>query len=334
MRKKSLYFFKLSLIITCGIMVLFPLNALAGKGMLRFADLSWDSIQVHNRIAGFILKNGYGYDVEYLPGETIPMVTGLIRGDLDIDMESWTENIQKVYDKGIKSGDILDLGPNFPDSWQGWLVPTYVIKGDPERGIKPMAPELKSVFDLPKYREVFKDPENPQKGRFYNSIPGWAVTEINTQKLKAYGLDKNYTDFLPGSDAALAGSMVAAVKKGKPWVGYYWAPTWVLGQLDMTPLEEPAFDQKIWDTTKACAFQSVQVNVLVHKSLPRRAPEVVDFLKKYETTTALNNKVLAYMRESKADTEMAAIWFLKNHEDLWTSWVPADVAKKVKAAMK
>ena len=305
----------------------------ASKEPIRFGDLSWDSIQVHNRIAGFIVKNGYGYDVEYLPGETIPIVTGLIRGDLDVDMESWTENIQEVYDKGIQSGDIIDLGPNYPDSWQGWLVPTYVIKGDAKRGIKPMAPGLKSVYDLPKYWKVFKDPENPKKGRFYSSIPGWGVTAINTQKLKSYGLDKYYTDFMPGSDAALSGSMVAAVKKGKPWVGYYWAPTWVLGQLDMTPLEEPGFDQKIWDTTKACAFQAVQVNILVHKSLPERAPEVIDFLKKYETTTALNNKVLAYMRESKADTEKATIWFLKNYEDLWTQWVPAEIAKKVKAAL-
>lgn len=96
----------------------------ASKKPIRFADLSWDSAQVHNRIAGFIVKNGYGYDAEYLPGETIPLFTGLMMGDLDVNMESWTENIQKVYDKGIKSGDIIDLGPNYPDSWQGWLVPT------------------------------------------------------------------------------------------------------------------------------------------------------------------------------------------------------------------
>ncbi len=236
-----------------------PVAASAAKKTVRFADLSWDSIQVHNRIAGFIIKNGYGYDVEYLPGETIPMVSGLIRGDLDIDMESWTENIQEVYDKGIKSGKMLDLGSNFPDSWQGWLVPTYMIKGDPGRGIKLITPDLKSVSDLPKYWEVFKDPEVPTKGRFYNSIPGWKCTEINSTKLKAYGLDKTFNDFIAGSDAALSGSMMAAYKKGQPWVGYYWTPTRILTQLDMTPLEEPPFDKEIWNTTKACAYQSVRV---------------------------------------------------------------------------
>ena len=317
-------------------MIVFPFNACAAKAKdtIRFMDLSWDSIQVHNRIAGFIIENGYGYGVEYIPGETIPLFTGLMRGNVDVDMESWTENIQEVYDKGINSGKVLDLGSNYPDSWQGWLVPTYVTKGDPERGIKPMAPGLKSVFDLPKYWKIFQDPENPDKGRFFNSIPGWKVTEINSKKLKAYGLDKYYEDFLPGSDAALSGSMVAAVKKGKPWIGYYWEPTWILGKLDMTALEEPPFDQNVWDTTKACAFKSVQVNILASSTLTKRAPDVVKFFQNYETTTAINNKVLSYMRQTKASTGDAAIWFLKNYEDLWITWVPANVAKKVKTAMK
>ena len=40
------------------------------------------------------------------------------------------------------------------------------------------------------------------------------------------------------------------------------------------------------------------------------------------------------MQDHKASTEEAAAWFLKNYEDLWTGWLPADVAAKVKAAMK
>jgi len=306
----------------------------AAQKMIRFNDRSWDSVQVHNRIAGFIVKYGYGYDVEYLPGETVALLTALQRGDTDVEMESWTENSQELFDKGIREGTILDLGPNYRDNWQGWLVPTFVIKGDKKRGIEPMAPNLKSVYDLSKYWKVFQDPEEPTKGRFHNSIPGWMITKTNTEKLKAYGLDKYYTDFIPGSDAALAGSMAAAVKKGRPWVGYYWAPTWILGKLDMTALEEPPFDKKTWDTTKACAFQPVQVHIFVNAKLPERAPEIVAFLKKYETTTALNNEFLAYMQDTKGKVEDGAIWFLKNKEDLWTKWVPAEVTTKVKKALK
>lgn len=320
--------------------VLFAVTASAApvlaksKQPIRFNDRSWDSIQVHNRIAGFILTHGYGDKVEYQPGETVPLLTALIRGDTDVDMESWTQNSQKIFDKGVKEGAIVDLGSNYTDAGEGWYVPTYVIKGDKKRGIKPMAPDLKSVSDLPKYWKLFQDPEDPSKGVFVNSIPGWSVTADNEKRFKAYGLDKTFNILTPGSDAALAGSMVAAYKRGKPWVGYYWGPTWVLGQLDMTALKQPPYNKKVWETTHKCGFTTPIVDIYVNTSLLKRAPEAVAMLKKYHTTAAMNNQMLAYMQKNKASTQQAAIYFLKNHEIVWTKWVPADVAQKVKAALK
>ncbi|MBA7544412.1 hypothetical protein ES705_36768 [subsurface metagenome] len=297
------------------------------KGPIVFADLSWDSAQVHNRIAAFILENGYGYPPsEFVPGETIALWAGLARGDLDVNMECWVENQQEAYDKSIAAGEVVDLGSNFPDNWQGWLVPTYMIEnGDLPKGV--------SVDDLPKYWELFKDPEDPTKGRFVNSVPGWECTGINTEKLKVYGLDEYFTDFIAGSDAALSGSMAGAYEKGEPWFGYYWSPTWVLGKLDMTPIEEPPYDKEIWETTHACAYPANKVNIVVNAGFLDGAPDVVEFLKKYETTAAMANKALAYMQETKASTEEAAIYFLQEYESVWTKWVPSDIADKVKAAL-
>jgi glycine betaine/proline transport system substrate-binding protein len=336
MAKKQNYFIKVAVIVFGISLFLLPYSttASAASKKLVVADLNWDSAQVHNRIAGFIMEKGYGYEIEYVPGATITLWAGLVRGDIDINMECWVENQQEAYDKGIAAGQAIDLGSNFPDSWQGWLVPTYVIKGDPKRGIKPMAPELKSISDMPKYWELFKDPEDPSKGRFYSCIPGWECEKINEKKFKAYGLDKHYNIFLPGSDAALNGSMAAAYKKGNPWFGYYWAPTWVLGKLDMTPIEEPPYDKKVWDANYACAYPSVRVNIIVNASLPKRAPEIMEFLMEYETTQGMANKFLAYMQDEKVNTQAAALWFLRNYEDLWRGWVPSDVAKKVKAALR
>jgi glycine betaine/proline transport system substrate-binding protein len=249
-------------------------------------------------------------------------------------MELWVETMVDVYVDAIDSGEVVDLGTNFPDSWQGWLVPTYMIEGDPARGIEATAPDLKSVFDLPQYWELFQDPEDPSKGRFYSCVPGWECEKINETKFAAYGLNDTYNIFPPGSDVALATSMIAAYEKGEPWLGYYWEPTWLLGKVgDMTRLEEPPYDKEIWDTTRACAYPSGAVDIVVHASLLERAPEVVELLRNYETTTAMNNKVLAYMQESEADAAEAAIWFLKEYESVWTTWVPPEVGSKVKAAL-
>ena len=58
--------------------------------------------------------------------------------------------------------------------------------------------------------------------------------------------------------------MVAAYEKGKPWIGYYWEPTWVMGKLDMTLIEEAPYDEEVWENTKACAYPPSVVNIAVH----------------------------------------------------------------------
>lgn len=292
-----------------------------------FADLGWESAQVHSRIAAFILENGYGYPPsEYIPGETIPLFAGLSRGDVDINMECWVENQQEAYDKAIAAEEVVDLGDNFWDNWQGWLVPTYLI----EQGLMAESP---SIDDMPNYWELFQDPEDPTKGVFYSCIAGWECEKINEEKFMEYGLDEYYNVFLPGSGAALAASMVGAYEKGEPWFGYYWAPTWILGKLDMTVVEEPPYDETVWETNHACAYPAVHVNIVVNAQWAENNSKAVEFLTNYTTTTAQNNKVLAYMQEEEASTAEAAIYYLQEYEDTWTQWVPSDVADKVKAAL-
>ena len=284
---------------------------------LVFGDLSWDSVQVHNRIAAFIIENGFGgYKIDYTAADTLVTINGIIQGDIDVDMESWHSNFREAYQKGIDSGHLVDLGKNMPDAPQGWWIPRYLIEG-----ADAPAPDLNSIEDLPKYWELFKDPEDPSKGIIYMGTAGWSATTISEGFFEKYNLGEYYNQGVPGSGAALAATMVGAYEKHEPWVGYYWAPTAVLGRLDMVRL-------------KGSEFEPADVNILVNDSVLKRAPDVVEFLKKYHTTVADNNEFLAQMEANEWDAEQTALWFLKNKEDVWTEWVSADVAKKVKAALK
>ncbi|MBO8171670.1 MAG: ABC transporter substrate-binding protein [Bacillaceae bacterium] len=304
------------------------------KPVLVFADAGWDSLRLHNSIAQYILENGYGYQTDVMPGSTPATLTGLEGGDIDIYMEVWTGNVEEQYQKMLDSGNVLELSVNFDDNTQGFYVPTYVIEGDPERGIEPMAPDLKSVEDLPKYWELFKDPEDPSKGRIYGAIPGWQVDETMFQKVQTYNLDETFNYFRPGSGAALATSIATAYEEGEPWVGYYWEPTWIMGKYDMTLLEEAEYSDELWNNGYACEFPPNEVTIAVHKDVKDAAPDVVEFLSQYQTSSQLVSDALGYMQDNEATVEQAAQWFLKEHEDLWTSWVPADVAEKVKSSMQ
>ncbi|HHV15793.1 MAG TPA: ABC transporter substrate-binding protein [Gelria sp.] len=304
------------------------------KPMLTFADVSWDSVQVHNRIAGFIIENGYGYpECQYTFGDSLPLLQGLGKGSVDIYMEVWADNYRDAWEEVLADGSVIQLGTNFPDAPQGWYVPTYMIKGDPERGIEPITPNLKSVSDLPEYWELFADPEVPTKGRFHNGPTGWKITDYNESKIKTYGLDNSFNVFGTGSETALTASMVSAYERGKPWLGYYWEPTWVMGTLDMTLLEEPEFEEATWEKNRGCAFPSAEVLIGVNSELEETAPEIVEFLKKYSTSLEHNNDFLAYMNETSGKADEAAIYFLKKYPDVWKSWIPEDVATKVEKAL-
>jgi glycine betaine/proline transport system substrate-binding protein len=302
--------------------------------VIKFADAGWDSIRVHNSIAQLIVEKGYGYDTEVTSGTTATTMQALEQGDINVYMEIWSDNIREVYDKAIDSGKIIKVSTNFDDNSQGLYVPTYVIKGDPKRGIKPLAPDLKTVEDLAKYPEIFQDPEDKSKGRIVGAPSSWIVSQFLETKLKTYGLDKKYNYLAPGSDSSIVADLAGAYKKGKPWVGYYWSPTWVTASYDLTLLEDNPYDEKVWDDNKGTEFPPIDVDIAVNKDLPKQAKDVVDFLSKYQTSSELTESALNYMNETGAEPEEAAHWWMKEHEDVWTAWVSDEVAQKVKAALK
>lgn len=218
---------------------------------------------------------------------------------------------------------------NYQDKGQGFFVPTYVIEGDSERGIEPMAPDLKTAEDIKKYPDVFEDPEQPGRGRIINSPSGWTNQAVMSKKIETYGLDETMNDFSPGSGTALTTSLVSAYEKGEAWVGYYWDPTWVTAKYDLTLLEEPEYDEEIWNETKGTAYPINDVKVAVNKELPEQHPEVTTFLENYSIDVELIEEAMMHMEDNDVSPEETGKWWMVEHEDVWIEWVPEDIAEKV-----
>lgn len=301
---------------------------------ITFADAGWQSIRFHNWVARTIVENGYGYETKQIPGGEASSFKGLKTGDIDVYLEIWTGNITKKYQEALDNNDIAELGVNYADNKQGFYVPTYVIEGDSERGIEPMAPDLQSVEDLKDYPELFEDPADPGMGRVVGSIPGWFADTVMKKKMEHYGLNENFNYFQPGSGAALAASIEKAFQEKAPWVGYYWEPTWITGKYDLTLLEEPEYNEEDWNDGYKTAFPSQRLTVAVPPDFVENAPQITDFLKNYNTSSDLTSEGLAYMQDNDASAEEAAHWWMNQHQDLWTEWVSDDVAQKVKEAIQ
>ncbi|AOV07643.1 ABC transporter substrate-binding protein [Sporosarcina ureilytica] len=330
---------KFAIIISMSLVLL--LGACGGSGakkdsidVINFADAGWDSIRVHNSIARTIIEEGYGYDTKETNGTSAATFQALEQGDINVYMEVWTDNLKEVYEAALDKGTIVKLSTNFDDNTQGLYVPTYVIEGDAERGIDPIAPDLKTVEDLAKYPEIFQDPEEKSKGRIVGAPSSWIVSEHLATKVETYGLDEKYNYLAPGSDSAIVASLAGAYAKGEPWVGYYWSPTWVTASYDLTLLEDHPYDEEIWNENKGTEFAPSDVVVAIHKDLETQAKDVADFLKNYETSNELTEAALNHMEATDEDAEETAKWWLKEYEDIWTIWVSDEVAEKVIASLE
>ncbi|WP_053151059.1 ABC transporter substrate-binding protein [Pseudomonas protegens] len=307
---------------------------------IHFADLNWESGSLITEILRIMVEQGYGLPTDTLPGTTITLETALANNDIQVIGEEWAGR-SPVWVKAEAEGKVQALGDTVKGATEGWWVPEYVIKGDPAKGIKPLAPELRSVTDLARYKDVFKDPESPDKGRFLNSPIGWTSEIVNQQKLKAYGLQDSYVNFRSGSGAALDAEISSAIRRGKPILFYYWSPTPLLGRFKLVQLQEPPFDAEAWKTLTDAAnpnprpTRSLASRLSIGVSTPfqKQYPQLAQFFAKVDLPIEPLNRALAQMSENHSAPRDVARAFLKQHPDVWRTWVPRDVADRIAATL-
>ncbi len=294
---------------------------------VTIGDFNWDSSNFHVAIVRTILEEGYGCEVDVITSSTVPILLALSKNEVNFVMEIWDNTWGESWKKYAEQNLVKKVGVNFEGAYEGWFVPKYVIEGDSDRGIEPFAPDLKTVFDLKKYKDIFRDREEPTKGRFLNCPVGWTCEETNKKRLVAYGLADDFTSFEVGTAAALDAEIVRSYKRGIPILFYYWQPTWMFAQYELIQLEEPEYDEAIFDEflasknpNKTTALPKQDVAIAVNVKWSENNPQIIEFLNKYETTLYENNQALLYMEKNDTDPESAAENFLKTN-DKWHEWV-------------
>ncbi len=294
------------------------------KEPIIFSDLNWTSSELQVRIARFIVEHGYGYPTDAVAGDTISLFEGLKNNDTDVTMEIWLPNQQEVWDAAVESGVVVDAGKSLEDNWQGFVIPQYV---------KDDNPGLVSVTDIPDHMELFVTADSNGKARFVDCIPGWACEVVNSEKIVAYDLEDTVELVNPGSGAGLFADLESAYAKGDPWLGYLWGPTKPSAELDLYILEEPEYSDACWEADKGCAYPTAEIKIAVHESLIERAPELVQFFRRWDFTAASHIETEAWMTENNETSDAGALYYLNNFSDIWEQYIPEDVAVRVHEAL-
>jgi glycine betaine/proline transport system substrate-binding protein len=310
---------------------------------VTFAGITWESGAFITEVMKTILAKGYGCKVDTITGNSVMLEQALANDDVQIFAEEWIGR-SDAWNKAAAEGKVKAIGHPFKGASEGWYVPDYVVNGDAAKGVAPLAPGLRKVEDLkdPKYVALFKDAEEPARGRFLNCPSGWTCEGINTAKLEAYGLDRNYVNFRPGTGTALDAAIVSAYKQRQPILFYYWSPTAIMGKFNLVKLEEPPYSDACWatlttkevKTRQGCAFPEATVQYGVSSGFAKAAPELIALLERATFPLAEVNASLAAMADEKVEAPKAAMDFLKTKEAVWGRWVSDEARAKINAALK
>ncbi|MDY6963475.1 MAG: ABC transporter substrate-binding protein [Pseudomonadota bacterium] len=312
--------------------------AAAECGDVTIASMNWQSAEVLAALDQLILNEGFGCNAEIIVGDTVPTLTSMVeKGEPDLAPEGWVDLLPEVVGRGVSEGKLVGAAVALSDgAVQGWWIPKYIADANPQ---------IQTIEDVLKHPELFPDPEDASKGAIHNGPAGWGGTVATAQLYKAYGAeDAGFTLVDTGSAAGLDGSIAKAYEGGKGWVGYYWAPTALLGKYEMVKLGHGVpYDDAEWkrcNTVADCPDPKMNdwpkdtVQTMLTTSFAERAgPDVMDYLNKRAWSNATVNALMAWMTDNQATGEDGARHFLKENEDLWTTWVSPEVAEKVKSSL-
>ncbi len=304
---------------------------------IRLAGVNWESGEFITAVIQELVERGYGCTTETVPGNTVTLEQALANDDIQILAEEWVSR-SDVWKKAQDEGTVRAIGHPFTEAREGWYVPDYMVHG-PEA----IAPGLNSVGQLadPRYVALFRDPEQPKKGRFLNCPSGWTCEGVNSAKLKAYGLTGAYVDFRPGTGPAMDAAITSAYVQKQPVLFYYWSPSPIAGRLKLVQLKEPAWSAACWAdlTSKSgthmmgCAAPPADVAYGVSTPFAAKAPVTAAMLAKATFPIDELNANLVKRADGKLTARAQAVWFLKNRPNVWRPWVDAGTAERISSSL-
>ena len=323
----------IALSLLCMSTLLLPVSASAAcDSPIKFGALTWESGQFISGVLKYIAEDGYDCAIEEVPGAGPALETALSQNDIQVIGEQWVGR-SPIMEQAIEQNKVAVIGDTLKGgATQGWYVPKYVLEENPG---------LRRYQDLPKYAELFKDPEDPSKSRFMNCPSGWTCEIFNTRLLKSTGLDSIFNNAHPGTGAALDAEIASAFEQHKPLLFYYWQPTGLMAKYDFAPLEFPAHDDACWqdllraDGTADCVsgFPVSPLGIAVSTPFIESNPELADVFKKVQFSSDELNGAILEMSENKRSGDEQALAFLHKYPSVWQAWLSDEAASNLAAKL-
>ncbi|MCB9482250.1 MAG: ABC transporter substrate-binding protein [Desulfobacteraceae bacterium] len=283
---------------------------------------NWSSQMVLSRIVGSLF-NEMGYDVSYAKMEISQQWGALARGIAHVQVEVWEGTMDKMFNKMVEQGRIIDAGAYTATTREEWWYPDYVEE---------YCPGLPDWKALKKCYKIFAVPETYPKGR-YLAGP-WEKPEES----RIRGLDLNFATIIVKESNELWIELDKAYKEKKPIVLFNWTPNWIDIYYKGKFIEFPEYDPKCdtdpsWGINPYYMYdcgnpKSGWLKKAAWSGINKKWPGSLQALKNVSLDSRMFAQMTALMVVDKMPPEQAAQKWIKDNYKLWESWVPVNFKKR------
>lgn len=326
------------------IVILLMMNSTAFAGpKIVLADLSWEEPQAINAILTQVLEERFDANVQTIRASQSAIFAGMAKGDGSVDVHPavWETAQRGNIIKYVKKQGTVELNSDPYHAEDGWYIPTYTAKKYDIWSVSDLLSE-----DVAKHFDINYDGQ----GDYWPGAPGWGVTSIYQVKADSSDISKYYEP-ISASQAMFKAMFEDAYKNHKAMLFYWYAPTALPIEYNLTQLNEPEFTGYAMESKKGsqdynpkgcyefyppqsgsnwrkrseitCATPSQAVYIAYSSSLKERAPKVAEFLENVSfTLSQVNHMVYQLSAKNQSPKAMAQQW-VKNHPDRIEQWFSA-----------
>ena len=286
---------------------------------IRIPINEWTGQHISAHITGSLMQKA-GYEVEYVTAGAVPQFAAIAQGDLDLQPETWTNNVGDIYPKAVEAGDIVVVGELGLKPRESWIFPPYM------KDICPGLPSYQALYDC---AQAFAAADTFPKGRLITYPADWGTRSKDV----VAQIDLPFEPVAGGSEGAMIAEIRSAYAAQQPILMMFWAPHWLHAEFD--------FDWVEWDTAEgvcveesgqtkgnACGFQQASIEKIMSKTFASDYPGAAKLFEVMSIDNATQNALMLEIDQKGRDLEEVVSEWIAANEAVWGPWVKEAKASK------
>ncbi|MBL7259330.1 ABC transporter substrate-binding protein [Paractinoplanes lichenicola] len=279
-------------------------------GTVRIAVNPWVGYAANVAVVSYLLRQELGCTVETRDLTEDASWQGLARGDLDVILENWGHDEDKkryIDDRRVA----VEHGLTGNKGVIGWYVPPWLAAAHPD---------ITDWRNLNKYAGLFRTGASGQRGQFLAGDPSFVTNDAALIR----NLKLDFTVVYAGSENALIEAFRRAERSRTPLIGYFYAPQWLLSEIDLAHVTLPRYTPGCDSDPKkvACDYQPYDLEKIARKGFAESGSPAAELIKRFAWTDDDQNAVARDLTVARLSPDQAARRWLDANRATWQEWLP------------